>query len=165
MTTDIIMRCFSVPLDGRSGYSFSNWERSIDRRLSGTGGVTEYFWRDRIFLMNGNNLQAIPTIDELLSDATKAATLSPEIARTMLAGLAGLLPVLIAQSTRDTTKAEALPSSERWLTVEEASTLFGVKPRWLRTNKDKLPHSKPSHKVLVFPEEKLRKWFAAHKAH
>lgn len=114
--------------------------------------------------MNGNHLQAVPTIDELLSDATKAATLSPEIARTMLAGLAGLLPVLIGVSARDTGKAEPPPAPERWLTVEEASTLFGVKPRWLRDNKDKLPHSKPSHKVLVFPEEKLRKWFAAHKS-
>lgn len=35
MTMDIIMRCFSVSLDGRPGYSFSNWERSIDRRLRG----------------------------------------------------------------------------------------------------------------------------------
>lgn len=36
MTMDIIMRCFSVPLDGRPGYTFSHWERSIDRRLSGS---------------------------------------------------------------------------------------------------------------------------------
>lgn len=36
MTMDIITRCFSVPLDGRPGYSFSNWERYIDRRLSGS---------------------------------------------------------------------------------------------------------------------------------
>lgn len=114
--------------------------------------------------MNGNHLQAVPSIDELLSDATKAATLPPEVARTMLAGLAGLLPVLIAQSTRDTGKTEAPAVPEKWLTVEQAAEIFNVKPRWLRDNKHKLPHSKPSRKVLLFEETKLRKWFVAHKA-
>lgn len=114
--------------------------------------------------MNGH-LQAVPTVDELLSDATKAATLPPEVARTMLAGLAGLLPVLIGVSARDTRQTELPPAPERWLTVKEAAKMFNVKERWLRTHKDKLPHSKPSHKVLLFPELKLRNWFAAHKAH
>ena len=33
--------------------------------------------------------------------------------------------------------------------------MFNVTPRWLRTHKDKLPHSKPSHKVLIFPRRKV----------
>ncbi|MGQ0557888.1 MAG: helix-turn-helix domain-containing protein [Nitrospiraceae bacterium] len=112
--------------------------------------------------MNGNLLQAVPTIDELLNDATKAATLSPEVARTMLAGLAGLLPVLIAQSARDTGKAEA-PAVEKWLTVDEVVSQFGVTVRWLYRHKRHLPHSQPTRKTILFPEERLRRWFAARK--
>lgn len=80
--------------------------------------------------MNTSHLQAIPSIDELLSDATKAATLPPEVARTMLAGLAGLLPVLIAQSTRDTGKVET-PQTERWLDAEEVADILGVPISWV----------------------------------
>lgn len=113
--------------------------------------------------MNGNHLAVIPTIDELLSDATKAATLPPDIARTMLAGLAGLLPVLIAQSARDTGKAET-PAPEKWLTVEQVVSQFGVTERWLFRHKRHLPYSQPTRKTLLFHEERLRRWFASRKA-
>jgi hypothetical protein len=110
------------------------------------------------------SLKEVPSLDSLVADPSRVFQLSPDVARTLLGGVGGILPALIAQSARDTGKTEAPSTPERWLTVEEASTLFGVKPRWLRENKDKLPHSKPSHKTLIFPEEKLRKWFAAHRA-
>lgn len=106
----------------------------------------------------------VPSLDSLIADPSRVFQLPPDAARMLLGGLIGLLPALVAQSSRETNKAEAPSTPERWLTVEEASTLFGVKPRWLRENKDKLPHSKPSHKTLIFPEEKLRKWFVAHRA-
>ncbi len=114
--------------------------------------------------MNGKHLQAVPSIDELFSDATKAAAIPPEVARTMLAGLAGLLPVLIAQSSRDTNKAEAPTAPEKWLTVEQVVSQFGVTERWLYRHKRHLPHSQPTRKTLIFPEERLRRWFASRKA-
>lgn len=114
--------------------------------------------------MNGKPVE-VPTLDALVSDPNQVFQLSPETARGLLGGLVGLLPALVAQSSRDTNKAEAPAVPEKWLTVEQAAEIFNVKPRWLRENKHKLPHSKPSHKVLLFQELKLRNWFAAHKAH
>lgn len=105
----------------------------------------------------------VPSLDALASDPAKAWTVSPDVARTLLCRVLVVLPALVSQSSRESQKADA-PQTERWLTVEEASALFGMKPRWFRDNKDKLPHSKPSYKTLIFPEEKLRKWFASHKA-
>lgn len=104
----------------------------------------------------------IPPLDSLVSDPVKATSLSPDTARHLLAGLAGLLPVLIAVAC----KAEPGPgeaSPEHFLTVEQASQQFGVPPRWLYAHKKQLPHSQPSRKVLLFPEDKLRKWFQARK--
>lgn len=110
------------------------------------------------------SLKEVPSLDTLVSDPNQVFQLAPETARGLLGGLIGLLPALVAQSSRDTNKAE-VPAIEKWLTVEQAAEIFNVKPRWLRENKDKLPHSKPSRKVLLFEETKLRKWFVAHKAH
>lgn len=114
--------------------------------------------------VNRNHLQAVPTVDQMLSNPAKVANLTPEAARIILGELAGLLPALVAQASRESPKVDSLSPPERWLSVTEASEMFGVKARWLRSHKDRLPHSKPSHKVLLFPEEKLRKWFAAHRA-
>ncbi len=47
----------------------------------------------------------------------------------------------------------------RWLTAEEAARIFPVTPRWLYRHKKQLPHSQPSRKKLLFPEDKLRSWF------
>ena len=114
--------------------------------------------------MNGKPIE-VPTVDQLIADPGRVFQLPPDAARTLPGGVAAILPNLIAQSSRDAGKAEAPAVPEKWLTVEQAAEIFNVKPRWLRDNKDKLPHSKPSHKVLLFPELKLRGWFAAHKAH
>ena len=62
----------------------------------------------------------IPTLDALVSDPSRVFQLSPDVARSLLGELGGILPGLIAQSSQDTGKAEA-PTPERWLTVEEAS--------------------------------------------
>ncbi len=81
----------------------------------------------------------------------------------MLCGVAALLPVLIAQSSRDTEKPNASPAPVRWLNVEQVVAQFGVSKRWLYTHKHLLPYSQPSHKVLLFDADKLTKWFQAHK--
>ncbi|MDH4079613.1 MAG: helix-turn-helix domain-containing protein [Nitrospira sp.] len=109
-------------------------------------------------------VKEVPTLDSLVADPARVFQLSPDVARLLLGGVSGLLPALIAQSVRDTGKTEAPATPERWLDVEQAAKIFNVTERWLKTHKHKLPHSKPSHKVILFPEEKLRKWFAAHKS-
>src|SRR5688572_23715423 len=103
----------------------------------------------------------IPSMDALLADPAKAALLPPDAARQLLYGMAGLLPVLIQASTA-AGPGEA-PVADRWLTVEETAKLFPVSEQWLYRHKKQLPHSQPSRKVLLFPEEKLRKWFASRK--
>jgi predicted DNA-binding transcriptional regulator AlpA len=71
--------------------------------------------------------------------------------------------VLIARASTATNAGPAV-TDERLITVDEAVTQFGVSRQWLYRHKHQLPHSQPSRKVLLFPEQKLNKWFAAHKA-
>jgi hypothetical protein len=47
----------------------------------------------------------------------------------------------------------------KFLTVKEVVERFHVTPKWLYRNKRKLPHSQPSRKVLLFPEQPLLRWF------
>lgn len=109
------------------------------------------------------SLKEVPTLDSLVSDPNQVFQLAPEIARGLLGGLAGLLPALVAQSSRDTNKAEAPAVPEKWLTVEQVVSQFGVTERWLYRHKRHLPHSQPTRKTILFPEERLRRWFASRK--
>ncbi|MGQ0557483.1 MAG: helix-turn-helix domain-containing protein [Nitrospiraceae bacterium] len=117
--------------------------------------------------MNGKPV-AIPSLDTLLSDPSQIDGLPLDVLKGLWVDVRNLEKVLVVRMlmtpTQNTSKSDA-PQTERWLSTEEAAKLFGLKERWLKTHKDKLPHSKPSHKVLLFPEQKLRSWLAAHKAH
>lgn len=53
------------------------------------------------------------------------------------------------------------PDTGQYLSVEEVARRFHVTPRWLYRNKRKMPHSQPSRKLLLFPEEGITKWFAS----
>lgn len=108
----------------------------------------------------------VPTLDALVSDPSQVDGLPLEILKVLWTDVRNLEKVLVLRilMAPATAKNESPPALERWLTVEEAAKMFNVKPRWLRENKDRLPHSKPSHKVLLFPEQKLRSWLVAHKA-
>lgn len=57
------------------------------------------------------------------------------------------------------------PVSElgRYLTVDEVSERFHVTAKWLYRHKRQMPHSQPSRKVLLFPEQAITKWFASRK--
>ncbi len=106
----------------------------------------------------------IPTVDELIQDPAKAMNLPPEAARTVLCAVAGLVPMLTARASHhSTSQAGPYETRGRWVTVKEAVAQFGVTARWLYGHKHLLPYSQPSHKVLLFDEDKLRKWFQAHK--
>ncbi len=113
--------------------------------------------------MNEKPLADVPSLDSLVADPGKVVELPPEVARTLLIGLATLQPILIYQSLRDTGKAEAHAAPERFLTVEEVISQYGLTARWIYRHKKQLPHSQPSRKVLLFPEEKLQRWFASRK--
>lgn len=51
----------------------------------------------------------------------------------------------------------------RYLSVKETSERFHVSEKWLYRNKHRMPHSQPSRKVLLFPEQAATKWFAGRK--
>ena len=50
-----------------------------------------------------------------------------------------------------------------YLTVEEVVERFKVTAKWLYRNKKQMPHSQPSRKCLLFPEQGITKWFASRK--
>jgi len=64
-------------------------------------------------------------------------------------------------------KTESAPvagsDNGRYLTVQEVVTRFGVTDRWLYRHKSQMPHSQPSRKVLLFPEQAITKWIASRK--
>ena len=109
-------------------------------------------------------LTDIPTMDQVRAEPSRAATLPPEVARTFLIGWASVQPLLLMQALKDTGQTEAPTPPERWLTVDQVVTRFAVSRPWLYRHKEKLPYSQPSRKVLLFHEEKLRKWFASRKS-
>ena len=112
--------------------------------------------------MNGTLLVDVPSWDDLLRNPAKAAQLSPDVAQTLLIGLVSIQPLLM-QRALARPDPQAIAPSERFLTVEEAAAQFGVSAQWLYRHKKQMPHSQPSRKVLVFPEDKLRRWFTARK--
>ncbi|OAI49306.1 hypothetical protein AYO43_03130 [Nitrospira sp. SCGC AG-212-E16] len=52
---------------------------------------------------------------------------------------------------------------DRYLTVPEVVARFSVTSTWLYRHKRQMPHSQPSRKVLLFPEQAITKWFACRK--
>lgn len=110
------------------------------------------------------NLTTVPTLDELAADPSLVANLPPEVARTILYAVSGLIPSLVARAAQQSPQQVAVPATpRRWIGVKQASVRFGVSARWLYAHKHVLPYSQPSHKVLLFDEEKLDRWLAAHK--
>jgi hypothetical protein len=107
-------------------------------------------------------LVEIPTLDDLMANPGKAATLPPEVAQALLIGLVSIQPLLIQRALMGSGPQPAGPP-ERFLTVSEVAAQFGVSERWLYRHKRQLPYSQPSRKLLLFPEDKLRRWFIARK--
>lgn len=106
-------------------------------------------------------LVEILTLDSLMANPGKAATLPPEAAQALLIRLACLQPLLIQRALKGSNVLTASP--EKFLTVAQVVAQYGVTEQWLYRHKRQLPYSQPSRKVLLFPEERLRKWFAARK--
>lgn len=102
----------------------------------------------------------IQSLEQIIAQITPSACppLLGELER-----LKGLLWVRMVRS-EETCLAPTLPNENgRYLTVQEVVSHFGVTDRWLYRNKRKMPHSQPSRKVLLFPEQAITKWFASRK--
>jgi hypothetical protein len=108
-------------------------------------------------------LTNLPSLDALVSDPGKAAMLPPETAQALLIGLVSIQPLLIQRALMAGANSRTAGLPERYLSVEEVVFQYGVTSSWLYRHKRQLPHSQPSRKVLLFPEEKLQRWFAARK--
>jgi hypothetical protein len=84
--------------------------------------------------------------------------------------LIGLLEQLKAQAWAKMTcmqnvgLTQAEPGQGQYLTVAEVVERFKVTEAWLYRHKKKMPHSQPSRKILLFPEQPITKWFASRKA-
>lgn len=109
-----------------------------------------------------DTLVDVPTLDSLAADPRLVQALPATVAEHFLIQITSLLPLLVAKSHAPTMTAPS-GTPERFQTVEQVIAQYGVTERWLYRHKRQLPHSQPSRKVLLFPEEKLRRWFAARK--
>jgi hypothetical protein len=76
------------------------------------------------------------------------------------------LKVIVQMKMLGGLKAASEPVSDTvYLTVAEVSEKFRVTSKWLYRHKKQMPHSQPSKKCLLFPEEAITKWFASRKQH
>ena len=115
----------------------------------------------------------IPTLDELLKDpATLTAAfqvIEQALAAVPLAELPRLrgdLQYLTAKTDlrlrTDAHLSTPQPVGETgWLKADEVAKRFHVTRKWLYRHKAKMPHSQPSRKRLIFPEQAVTKWFAS----
>ena len=112
------------------------------------------------------SLKEVPSLDTLVSDPSLIDGLPLHLLKSLWVEVNGLEKALVLRiltaPTQDNGRAEA-HTVEKWLTVDEVVSQFGVTVRWLYRHKRHLPHSQPTRKTILFPEERLRRWFAARK--
>jgi hypothetical protein len=103
-------------------------------------------------------------VTRLVRDPTQVATVAPESIPRVLGLLRAIEVTLLAKLTKDSLKiapSQGPPQEDRRLTVEEASRLLGVTPRWLYRNAGRLPYARRlSRKALRFSELGLRRHLA-----
>jgi hypothetical protein len=109
-----------------------------------------------------------PTIEELFHEPALARELTPESAFTLLSKVTALLPILLSRActspAHGTQENPSAQDKESYLSSQEVCDRFNVTLRWLYRNKRRLPHSQPTRKLLIFPEQRLQRWFANRKA-
>lgn len=110
------------------------------------------------------NLAPVPSLDELASDPTKAAGLSPDVARALTLRCAAVLTALAAVGGPANAPAREPPADDHLLTADEAAARLGTSPRWLRRHAGRLPFARRlSRKTLRYSEAGLTRWLAARK--
>ncbi len=104
------------------------------------------------------------TLNQVMSELEKIVINVPTDNIPMLIGelerLKAMVWARMVPSQNRDGQARSSPIHQgRWLTAADAAKIFPVSKRWFYRHKNRLPHSQPSRKVLLFPEEPLRRWF------
>ena len=73
----------------------------------------------------------IPSLDALVADPGKAATLPPESAQALLIGLVSLQPVLIQRALMGAQHGQGEPTKTNALTPEQVAVILNVKPSFV----------------------------------
>jgi len=109
-----------------------------------------------------HNTDPLPNLDVLLANPDSVHGLSVTVCQRLLIQVGSLQTVLLSRLLIPPSQTPP-PDGVLDLTVEEVVQKFGVTKAWLYRNKKHLPHSQPSRKVLLFPEQSLTRWFATRK--
>lgn len=102
----------------------------------------------------------VPTLDQLLQDPARARDLSPDAARDLLARLAGLYPLLLAQALNLPTgeNGGAPVEGDRLLTVEEAARKLSMSEDWCYRQAKRLPFAVRIGRQLRFSERGVERY-------
>ena len=106
-----------------------------------------------------------PDLARILQDRQLLADVPPDIIPDLLAELEKLRAQLWARMLTDQPRPregqDAQPTSDRFLTPEEAARLLGTTVRWLYRHHKHLPFARRlSRRALRFSEIGLRRWLA-----
>ncbi len=121
-------------------------------------------------LAQAQSLTAVPSLDDLARDVTRARGLSAEVRGELIARAAAVTAALAApmiaepEPGRTARREQQTPSEDKMLTVDEGAAILRCSPRWIYRHADQLPFvHRLSRKSLLCSESGLRKWLAAHK--
>jgi hypothetical protein len=115
----------------------------------------------RIPVDSSNFQTALTTFEQIIASSAPAdcPALVGELERLkamawskMMQGAGGTVPY-----------SPVTPEQGHYLRVEEVAERFHVSAKWLYRHKRQMPHSQPSRKCLLFPEQAITKWFASRK--
>ena len=107
------------------------------------------------------SVAAMPSLDMLAADHSRAAELSPEQAAIVVTQAAALLnavaPVLATSARRPPPVVPAAPPAGE-LTVAEVAQRLRKSERWVRDHRREIPGSFKRGRTVLFSAEKLEKW-------
>jgi hypothetical protein len=96
------------------------------------------------------------SLDAIVSDATRAESLSADERRAVMLKVAAVMAALAA--TRPTVSRPIVESADRLLTPEDAAEQFKVSKRWLLHHAYEIPGVRRlSRKTIRFSERALRR--------
>ncbi len=108
------------------------------------------------------SLMPVPTLDELAAHPERALELPPEVARDLLARLAPLQTVLLAQAlTRSASGDGGQPETrgeDRLLSVKEAARKMNVSSDYIYRHAKDLPFTVRVGSRLLFSERGIEQW-------
>ncbi len=106
------------------------------------------------------SLSAVPTLDELAADPTRAGTLPLEARQALvLRALAALAALAVVPSPA--IPPSEVPDHERLLDVDEAARRLGVSPDWLYRRAGKIPFTVRLGRSLRFSAHGIERYIQA----